>query len=53
VVAERAGVVSGAHGDGVHILGIDPNEDDNTRNGPPVRIVDRGGEPVREVLNQA
>jgi len=32
------------------ILGIDHTKMNNTPNGRPVRIVDRGGEPVREII---
>ena len=32
------------------VLGIDHNKMNNTPNGRPVRIVERGGEPVREIL---
>jgi len=33
-----------------NILGIDHTKMNNTPNGRPVRIVERGGEPVREIL---
>jgi len=33
-----------------HIMGVDHTRMNQTPNGRPVRIVDRGGEPVREVF---
>jgi hypothetical protein len=50
VVAERPVSCIQFMATACHILGIDHTRMNNTPNGRPVRIVDRGGDPVREII---